>query len=330
MRSFVSFCATLLLSIVVAEIIPYYEHQIYPLHPEFLEIPKFSPSDVPKWSPGHGRSYIDLSSLQLSLVCDDTKCPDATFEILMFEEPPAKPWMDYWPERQFCCTQDMAGAGECFQEQVGKLLVPADIPGAFMRSVKVPYGKQVSLEEEGAVAHHDISKSGIYILFMGNCDAASFPVKIHGRIESMDPYGYLPADLFGNLPFYGAMSCLYSIVGIAWLVYCAVYSEQLMALQMWITLVLALGMVETTTLFAHYLAWNDHGRPTIAVTFVALFFGVSKRSVSRVVVLLVSLGYGVVRPTLGEEMNKVRFKVPYRAPRLYLSRPLSSTLSGPI
>ena len=58
--------------------------------------------------------------------------------------------------------------------------------------------------------------------------------------------------------------------------------QQLMALQLWITCVLALGMIETTTLFAHYLAWNDYGRPTIAVTFVALFFGVMKRSMSRV------------------------------------------------
>jgi Lung seven transmembrane receptor len=32
--------------------------------------------------------------------------------------------------------------------------------------------------------------------------------------------GYLRADLFGNLPFYGGLSLLYSIVGIVWLVYC--------------------------------------------------------------------------------------------------------------
>ena len=297
-----------LLVTTTAEIINYYEHNIYPLRPEFLTIPKFGPDDAPKWSPGNGKSYIDLSSIQLSYQCETgAKCPDATFEILMFEEPAAKPWMDYWPDRQFCCTEDMAAAGDCFKEQVGRLLVPTEIPGAFMRSVKIPAGKPISLEQDGTVAHHDITKSGVYILFFGNCDAGSFPVKIHGRIESMDPYGWLPADLFGNLPFYGGLSCLYSIVGIVWLVYCAIYSEQLMALQLWITVVLGMGMVETTTLFAHYLSWNDFGRPTIAVTFVALFFGVLKRSMSRVVMLMVAMGYGVVRPTLGEDMNRVLY-----------------------
>jgi Lung seven transmembrane receptor len=51
-----------------------------------------------------------------------------------------------------------------------------------------------------------------------------------------------------------------------------------MPLQFWITLVLALGMVETTILFGKYLNWNDYGSPAMAVTFVALFFGVLKVS----------------------------------------------------
>lgn len=78
-----------------------------------------------------------------------------------------------------------------------------------------------------------------------------------------------------------------------------------MALQHWISLVLAMGMIETTLLFVHYLNWNDYGTPAVGMTVLALIFGVIKRSMSRIVVLLVSLGYGVVRPTLGEEMHKV-------------------------
>jgi hypothetical protein len=49
-----------------------------------------------------------------------------------------------------------------------------------------------------------------------------------------------------------------------------------MPLQFWITLVLGLGMLETTVLFAQYLSWNDYGAPALAVTFIALFFGVLK------------------------------------------------------
>lgn len=47
--------------------------------------------------------------------------------------------------------------------------------------------------------------------------------------------------------------------------------------------------------------------PTTAITVIALFFGALKRAASRVLVMLVCLGYGVVRPSLGEEMNRVLY-----------------------
>jgi hypothetical protein len=65
--------------------------------------------------------------------------------------------------------------------------------------------------------------------------------------------------------------------------------------------------VETTLVYAHYMDWNDYGVPTTAVTVIALLFGCLKRSLSRVLVMLVSLGYGVVRPSLGEEMHRVLY-----------------------
>jgi hypothetical protein len=78
-----------------------------------------------------------------------------------------------------------------------------------------------------------------------------------------------------------------------------------MPLQIWISAVLAIGLVETSMLFAHFLNWNDEGRPALAITVIGLIFGVIKRAMSRVLVQLVALGYGVVRPSLGEDMNRV-------------------------
>lgn len=96
-------------------------------------------------------------------------------------------------------------------------------------------------------------------------------------------------------------------MGVTWLVLCIFYSDQLMPLQMWISAVLVIGMVETSMLFAHYLNWNDDGRPALAITAIGLVCGVVKRAMSRVLVQLVALGYGVVRPSLGEDMNRVLY-----------------------
>jgi hypothetical protein len=84
-----------------------------------------------------------------------------------------------------------------------------------------------------------------------------------------------------------------------------VHSNELMPLQYWITGVLFLGMTETSVLYGHYLLWNDYGVPKYSITMLGLICGVLKRTLSRVVVQFVALGYGVVRPTLGEDMKRV-------------------------
>jgi hypothetical protein len=81
-----------------------------PLRPEYLTIPKYAAGDVPHWSPGKGRSFIDLSRLKIHNECnlpDASLCRNATFQILMFEEPKDANWMTYWPLGNFCCTSNM-------------------------------------------------------------------------------------------------------------------------------------------------------------------------------------------------------------------------------
>jgi hypothetical protein len=100
---------------------------------------------------------------------------------------------------------------------------------------------------------------------------------------------------------------MFLIIGAAWMVLCCCYWDQLMPLQIWISAVLAIAMVETAMLFAHFLDWNDAGIPALSITVIALVFGVTKRALSRVLVQLVALGYGVVRPSLGEDMTRVLY-----------------------
>jgi hypothetical protein len=44
---------------------------------------------------------------------------------------------------------------------------------------------------------------------------------------------------------------------------------------------------------------------SINLMMTGVIFGIAKRTLSRVVVLLLSLGYGVVKPSLGDDMPKV-------------------------
>jgi hypothetical protein len=89
--------------------------------------------------------------------------------------------------------------------------------------------------------------------------------------------------------------------------------------QLWITLVIFMGMVETATMFFDYLDWNStvrtrthdicihdakflendviaaKGTRVFGLTLFGVFVGVCKRALSRISVLMVSLGYGIVK-----------------------------------
>jgi hypothetical protein len=66
-------------------------------------------------------------------------------------------------------------------------------------------------------------------------------------------------------------------------------------------------MFETTMLFISYIHWNDIGTQSLTMNLFAVIFGAMKRSLSRVVVQFIALGYGIVRPSIGEDYNRVLF-----------------------
>lgn len=115
-----------LLSVALGDIIVYNDHFLKPEIPEYLVIPKYAKNEVPHWSPGNGRSYIDLSRLAVRSACyqdksshssfsssyDESACKDSVkVDMLMFEAPKDKPWMSYWEDREFCCTQSLIEEG---------------------------------------------------------------------------------------------------------------------------------------------------------------------------------------------------------------------------
>ncbi|RWW55931.1 hypothetical protein BHE74_00037417 [Ensete ventricosum] len=72
-----------------------------------------------------------------------------------------------------------------------------------------------------------------------------------------------------------------------------------------IALVIALGMFEMALWYFEYAEFNETRLRPMGITFWAVTFGTVKRTVSRVIILVVSMGYGVVRPTLGSLTSKV-------------------------
>jgi hypothetical protein len=76
------------------------------------------------------------------------------------------------------------------------------------------------------------------------------------------------------------------------------YAESRIPIEKWIIGTIFIGLVELCLRTADYVLWNETGYQNLAVAVAGILFGIVKHAVSRCLVLMVSLGWGVVTDSL--------------------------------
>ncbi|XP_008784333.2 transmembrane protein 87B-like [Phoenix dactylifera] len=208
----------------------------------------------------------------------------------------------YGGQRAICCTRDLAKLGVCTQGAV-----------IYRPSTQNPEWPQVlvaSFNGKDPVATLQsqtitIPRPGMYNLYFIYCDPALDGLVIEGKTVWKNPTGYLPGRMAPLMNFYGFMSLAFVILGIFWFSQYARFWREILPLQNCITLVITLGMFEMALWYFEYAEFNETGVRPKGITFWAVTFGAVKRTVSRIIILVVAMGFGVVRPTLGGLTSKV-------------------------
>ena len=78
-------------------------------------------------------------------------------------------------------------------------------------------------------------------------------------------------------------------------------------LQFWIGGVILIGMIEKAMFTAEYNNVYQSGKTSQNLILSAEVVSCAKRSIARILVIIVSLGYGIVKPRLGPTLHKVIF-----------------------
>ncbi|CAH1420068.1 unnamed protein product [Lactuca virosa] len=208
----------------------------------------------------------------------------------------------YGGQRAICCTSDLAKLGACKEGEVIHRLSTTN-PG-WPEVFYVPFDStdNTFIMQPRSV---QITRTGMYNLYFMHCEPQLGDMVVQGKTIWKNPSGYLPGRMAPLLNFYGFMSLAFLLLGIFWFSQYARFWKEVLQLQNCITLVITLGMFEMALWYFDYAEFNESGvRPT-GITIWAVTFGTVKRTVSRLIILTVSMGYGVVRPTLGGLTSKV-------------------------
>ncbi|XP_051698635.1 transmembrane protein 87B isoform X1 [Oryctolagus cuniculus] len=124
-------------------------------------------------------------------------------------------------------------------------------------------------------------------------------------LSMMGPHGYISASDWPLMIFYMVMCIVYILYGVLWLMWSACYWKDILRIQFWIAAVIFLGMLEKAVFYTEYQNINSTGLSTQGLLVFAELISAVKRTLARLLVIIVSLGYGIVKPRLGAVMHRV-------------------------
>jgi hypothetical protein len=211
-------------------------------------------------------------------------------------------------QKHWCCTKSLADSGKapdlCNADNIDHLIIRnKDLR---LKNIKFAANSNTATAH-GLNSLFPITSSGPHLLVMSNCDPrlTDMEVTFSGKSIWMNPYGYLPATSYYFMPFYGSMAVIYGVLALLWLILNVIYWKDIVTLQNYITCVLAVCLIENMVLYFDYANFNSSGqRHTLTLVFGVLL-SVARRSISRMLIMAVSIGFAIVRPDLGKNRNHI-------------------------
>ncbi|EPS72370.1 hypothetical protein M569_02380, partial [Genlisea aurea] len=273
--------------------------------------------ELPKTESGHdnaskttnGRSFIRFESITFrrpkDVAVKQNKMQPSTgvVEAIIFEVKDSnKIGLAHKNSEAICCSPVLANENLC---KVGEVIIHEDPknPG-WPRRLRATF--EGDKEETNMVMQTvEVNKTGMFYLYFAICDPELKGTLISGRTVWRNPDGYLPGKMVPLLSFYGFMSLAYMFLGLLWFLRFVKNWRDIILLHYQITIVIGLGMCEMAVWYFEYSNFNSTGSRPVGITFWAVTITAIKKTLSRVLILAVSMGYGVMKPTLGGLTPKV-------------------------
>ncbi|XP_029026540.1 transmembrane protein 87A-like isoform X3 [Betta splendens] len=186
----------------------------------------------------------------------------------------------------------------------------AELPAVKGDQASAEPGKAAAASKEGTdddlytVAQTWEDGPYMFILKVDAADkAAAWTMQL--EISMKGPYDYISASEWPLVLFYMMMCVLYVLMAVLWLVLLACYWRDLLRIQFWIGGVIFLGMLEKAVYYAEFQSIRYDGLSVHGAVVFAEVLSAVKRTLARVLVIIASLGYGIVKPRLGALLHRV-------------------------
>jgi len=122
------------------------------------------------------------------------------------------------------------------------------------------------------------------------CDPYTSNTVINGTAIVMNPYGHIPARLYGILPFTKFLLLAYTVLVVVWIARCCWYRKELMSVHIMITVVLGIFLFDTIVKLISLVDYNAEGVYSQGITLFSLITTAITHTVARCLTIMVAKG----------------------------------------
>ncbi|KAK7204293.1 integral membrane protein [Myxozyma melibiosi] len=204
----------------------------------------------------------------------------------------------------YVCSEDAVKNKLCTQDHFGEFLLRDAGDDSTVRSIVT---KAVEIHDGFAEPlTYQVHRTGFYCV--GTYGITTDDGGYAGTVTFQNAYGQLPASQVAKLPFYGGMAIAYAVMLAYWMFLYVQYRSDILAVQNYITACAVFLTVEMIIVWGYYDLINSKGYTPLSrvyMVFIAIL-NAFRNAFTFFLLLIVCMGYGVVKPSLGSSMTKCR------------------------
>ncbi|ORX95988.1 hypothetical protein K493DRAFT_21642 [Basidiobolus meristosporus CBS 931.73] len=200
-------------------------------------------------------------------------------------------------DKLYFCDNRAVRLKACTEKQLGSFIGPDE---SQLSSIQI---KDFQLDPETSksptVVQYPIPRTGYYCVSVRASEGQFKTV-----VDWINPFGQLASYDYPKLPLYGLLAVVYLLIGILWLIGTIRYWSEILPVQNYISGLIAVITLEMSFTFGYWQYYNNHGTKSIFLLILSVILNAGRDSLSFFVLLIVCLGYCVVKPSLGSTMKK--------------------------
>ncbi|KAI5810974.1 lung seven transmembrane receptor-domain-containing protein [Peziza echinospora] len=202
-------------------------------------------------------------------------------------------------EIRYICDDKSISLKLCNESQLNQFIVSPDYGNSTSGTI---FTTAVNLNDTKPLMYK-IPKTGYYCV-----QTFSEDVKYSGVVVFQNSYGELPGSQIAKLQFYGGLAVIYALVAAFWAFLYVQHRRDILPVQNYITAIIVFLIVEMVITWGYYEYTNIHGFTvgSKALMIIVAILNAGRNSFSFFLLLIVCMGYGVVKHTLGKAMNLAR------------------------